>query len=225
MDKFREQVPVPEIESKIFECSSEEEAKKKAAEFWGIDTEDITAEVLSEDKKLFGLLGSNLRVEVRPVAPVSYIKSCYFVNDILAKMDVDLVPELDSEGIVNLVGEDQGVIIGHYGETLKALEYLANLVCHDDFSTRRIRFDCGGYRDKREHTLTRLAISLAREAVKKDAPITLEPMTSWERRIVHIALRDDADVETRSVGEDPVRRVVISPVGEKGKRVPRRRRR
>lgn len=225
MDKFHEQAPLPEIESKIFECASEEEAKEKAAEFWGIGTEDVTAEVLSEDKKLFGLLGTNLRVEVRPIAPVCYIQACYFVNDILAKMDVDLVPELDDEGMVNLVGEDQGVVIGRYGETLKALEYLANLVCHDDFSTRRIRFDCGGYRAKREHTLTRLAISLAREAVKKDAPITLEPMTSWERRIVHIALRDDADVDTRSTGEEPMRRVVISPVSEDGKRLQRRHRR
>jgi len=225
MDKFREQIPMPEIESKIFECASEEEARKKAADFWGIEPEDVLTEVLSEDKKLFGLLGSALRVEVRAIAPVSYIKSCYFVNDILAKMDVDLVPELDEEGIVNLVGEDQGVVIGRYGETIKALEYLANLVCHDDLSTRRVRFDCGGYRDKRTHTLTRLAISLAREAVKKGAPITLEPMTSWERRIVHIALRDDADVQTRSIGEDPNRRVVISPADEDGRRAPRRRRR
>lgn len=225
MDKFREQIPMPEIESKIFECASEEEARKRAADFWGIEPEDVLTEVLSEDKKLFGLLGSALRVEVRAIAPVSYIKSCYFVNDILAKMDVDLVPELDEEGIVNLVGEDQGVVIGRYGETIKALEYLANLVCHDDLSTRRVRFDCGGYRDKRTHTLTRLAISLAREAVKKGAPITLEPMTSWERRIVHIALRDDADVQTRSIGEDPNRRVVISPADEDGRRAPRRRRR
>lgn len=225
MDKYREQIPMPEIESKIFECASEEEAKKKAADFWGIELEDVVTEVLSEDKKLFGLLGSAVRVEVRPIAPVSYIKSCYFVNDILAKMDVDLVPELDEDGIVNLVGEDQGVVIGRYGETLKALEYLANLVCHDDLSTRRVRFDCGGYRDKRTHTLTRLAISLAREAVKKGAPITLEPMTSWERRIVHIALHDDADVQTRSIGEDPNRRVVISPADQDGRRPSRRRRR
>lgn len=225
MEKFREQVPMPEIESKIFEVSSEEEAKQKAAELWGIDAEDITAEVLSEDKKLFGLLGSNLRVEVRPIAPVSYIKACYFVNEILAKMDVDLVPELDDEGMVNLVGEDQGVVIGHFGETLKALEYLANLVCHEDFSTRRIRFDCGGYRDRRERTLTRLAVSLAREAVRKGAPVTLEPMTSWERRIVHLALRDDGDVETHSIGEDPNRRVVISPADGEKKRAPRRHRR
>lgn len=216
---------MPEIESKIFECSSEEEAKEKAAEFWGVQPEDIKTEILSEDKKLFGLLGTKLRIEARTIAPVSYIQSCYFVNEILAKMDVDLVPELDEDGIVNLVGEDQGVVIGRYGETLKALEYLTNLVCHEDLSTRRIRFDCGGYRDKRTHTLTRLAISLAREAVKKGAPVSLDPMTSWERRIVHIALRGNDEVETKSVGTEPDRHVTINPVGFSAKRAPHRHRR
>ncbi len=213
MDKFREQIPMPETESKIFECSSEEEAKQKAAEFWGIQPEDIETEILSEDKKLFGLLGKTFRVEAKTIAPLSYIQSCYFVNEILEKMDVDLVPELEEDGIVNLVGDDQGVIIGRYGETLKALEYLTNLVCHDDLSTRRIRFDCGGYRDKRTHILTRLAISLARDVVRKGEAVTLEPMTSWERRVVHLALRDNSEVETKSVGEDPSRRVTICPAG------------
>ena len=225
MDKYRDQVPMPEIESKIFECGSEEEAKEKAAKLWGVQPEDIVTEVLSEGKKLFGLLGTSMRIEVRPIAPLCYIQSCYFVNEVLEKMDVDLVPELEEDGIVNLVGEDQGVVIGRYGETLKALEYLTNLVCHEDLSTRRIRFDCGGYRDRRTHTLTRLAISLAREAVKKKAPITLEPMTSWERRVVHIALRDNDEVETRSVGEDPSRRVTICPAGSTPKRNLKKRRR
>lgn len=221
MDKFREQVPMPEIESKIFECSSVEEAKKKAAEYWNIQPEDVETEVLSEDKKLFGIFGKTLRIEAKAIAPVSYIQSCYFVNEILEKMDVDLVPELEEDGIVNLVGEDQGVVIGRYGETLKALEYLTNLVCHEDLSTRRIRFDCGGYRDKRAHTLTRLAVSLAREALRKGEPVFLEPMTSWERRIVHLALRDNSDVETKSIGEEPLRRVTICPAGMT-KRAPRR---
>lgn len=212
-NKYREQAAMPEVESKIFECASEGDAKLKAAEYWGVQPEDIETEVLSESKKLFGLLGSSLRIEARTIAPLSYIRSCYFVNEILEKMDVDLIPELDEDGIVNLVGQDQGVIIGRYGETLKALEYLTNLVCHEDLSTRRIRFDCGGYRDKRVHTLTRLAISLARDAVKKGEVITLEPMSSWERRVVHLALRDNGEVETKSVGEEPVRCVTICPSG------------
>jgi spoIIIJ-associated protein len=129
-------------------------------------------------------------------------------------MDLDLIPELNEDGMINLVGEDVGVVIGRYGETLKALEYLTNLACHDDMSTRRVRFDCGGYRLRREQTLTRLAESIARESLRKGTPVSLEPMSSWERRLVHLALKDNKEVETKSIGEEPSRRVLVCPVGQ-----------
>lgn len=207
-----ELMPMPEIDSRVVECSSIDEAKDKGAEIWGIKPDDIDATVLSEDKKLFGLLGSSYKVQIAPFAPVSYIKSCHFVNEMLDKMDLDLIPELTDDGIINLVGDDAGVVIGRYGETLKALEYITNLVCHDDMATRRVRFDCGGYRARREQTLRRLAESIAREAKRKGSPVSLEPMSSWERRLIHIALRDDKDIETRSIGEEPLRRVLVCPV-------------
>lgn len=203
--------PMPKIESMVIECSSISEAKARAAEKWEITADDVEATLLSEDKKLFGLLGSMYKVEVRPVAPISFIRSCHFVNEILDKMDLDLIPELTEDGIINLVGEDVGLVIGRYGETLKSIEYITNLVCHDDMSTRRVRFDCGGYRKRREQALTRLADSIAREAVRKGSPVSLEPMSSWERRIVHIALKDNKAVETHSIGEDPTRRVLVCP--------------
>ena len=215
-----EMCPIPEIESVVMECESIEEARLKAAELWGIKSEDVEANIISEDKKLFGILGSSYKVEVSPFAPVSFIRSCHFVNEMLDRMDLDLVPELNEDGTINLVGEDVGVVIGRYGETLKALEYLTNLACHDDMSTRRVRFDCGGYRAKREQTLTRLAVSIARESVRKGTQVSLEPMSSWERRLVHIALKDNADVETRSIGEEPSRRVVVCPISrpERGRK-------
>lgn len=202
---------MPEIETVVVQCQSPEEARKRGAEIWDVSPEDVDVEILAEDKKLFGLLGSSYRVEIRPCAPVSYIKSCYFVNEILDKMQLDLVPELTNEGVINLVGGDTGVIIGRFGETLRAIEYLTNLACHKDLTKRRVRFDCGGYRKHRESTLTRLAESLAREAVRKGSPVSLDPMSSWERRIVHLVLRDNKDVNTRSVGEEPARRVLIAP--------------
>lgn len=204
--------PMPEIETLTVQCESLDEARRKGAELWDIAPEDIEVEVIAEDKKLFGLLGTSYRAEICPCAPVSYIKSCYFVNDILEKMELDLIPELTDDGIINLVGEDTGVIIGRYGETLRALEYLTNLGCHKDLSKRRVRFDCGGYRKHREATLTRLAESLARDAVRRGTAVSLDPMTSWERRIIHMALSNNKDVETRSVGEEPARRVLITPL-------------
>lgn len=218
--EFNEISPMPEIETAIVQSESPDEARRKGAELWGIRPEDVDIEILAEDKKLFGLLGSSYRVEIRPCAPISYIKSCYFVNEVLEKMELDLIPELTDEGIINLVGEDTGVIIGRYGETLRALEYLTNLSCHQDLSKRRVRFDCGGYRKHREVTLTRLAESLARDSLRKGAAVSLDPMTSWERRMIHLALRDNKDVETHSVGEEPSRRVLITP-SQGGRRRPR----
>ena len=223
-----EQSPLPQIETAVIECSSVDDAKEKGAEMWGIKADDIEATIVSEDKKLFGLLKSTYKIEIRPFAPVSYIRSCHFVNEILDRMDLDLIPELTDDGMINLVGEDAGVVIGRYGETLKALEYITNLVCHDDMSTRRVRFDCGGYRGRREQALSRLAGSVAREALRKGTPVSLEPMSSWERRIVHIALRENRDVETRSIGEEPTRRILVCPTSASGsqhrKRRPRRER-
>lgn len=213
MDKsLEERWPMPEIESLVLDCESVDQACEKAAEHWGIKSGDVVADVLSEDKKLFGFLGCTYKVEVRPIAPVSFIKSCHFVNEVLDKMDLDLIPELSEDGMINLVGEDVGVVIGRYGETLKALEYLTNLACHDDMSTRRVRFDCGGYRQRREQTLSRLAESIARESLRKGTAVSLEPMSSWERRIVHLALRENKEVETKSIGEEPSRRILVCPV-------------
>lgn len=205
------QVPVQGIEHLVIEGSSIEEVCEKAAEHWDIEPSDVEYTILSQDKKLFGILGNKLKVDVYPFAPVSHIRSCHFINEILGKMELDLIPELVDDGTVNLVGEDAGVVIGRYGETLKALEYLTNLACHDDFSVRRVRFDCGGYRERRENSLTRLAGSVAREALRKGTPVSLEPMSSWERRIIHIALRDSDRVETKSIGEEPSRRVLVVP--------------
>lgn len=221
MDRnMEERRPMPEIESLILESESVDQACEKAAEHWGIKSDDVVADIISEDKKLFGFFGSTYKVEVKPIAPISFIKSCHFVNEVLDKMDLDLIPELNDDGMINLVGEDVGVVIGRYGETLKALEYLTNLACHDDMSTRRVRFDCGGYRLRREQTLSRLAESIARESLRKGTAVSLEPMSSWERRIVHLALRENKEVETKSIGEEPSRRVLVCPVSspERGRK-------
>ena len=209
----KERYPLPTVESKIFECSSAEEAQEICAKEWGIRPEDVDVRIISEDKKLFGLLGSKLRVEATSCAPVSYIKSCLFVNEILERMDLDLVPELTEDGTIDLVGEDVGIVIGKFGETLKAIEHLTNLVCHKDLQTRRVHFDAAGYRARRIRSLERLACSVAKDVLRGKKPFSLEPMPAWERRIIHLELQNNKKVQTQSIGEDPSRRVVIAPAG------------
>ena len=219
MDReMEERIPMPEIGSAVFECESVEEAREKAAELWGIKADDIEARIISEEKKLFGILGCTYKVEVRPFAPVTFIKSCHFVNEILEKMDLDLIPELDEDGTINLVGEDVGVVIGRYGETLKA-EYLTNLACHDDilregYVSTADTVSAGTDADK----ACRID---SQESLRKGTPVSLEPMSSWERRIVH-ALRDSKEVETKSIGEEPSRRVLVCPVARQDREVRRK---
>jgi spoIIIJ-associated protein len=76
---------------------------------------------------------------------------------------------------------------------------------------QRLRLDSDGYRARREASLQRLALSAARKALKRERPTYLEPMSSWERRIIHMTLKERTDIETRSIGDEPSRKVVVWP--------------
>ncbi|MBQ6381494.1 MAG: KH domain-containing protein [Clostridia bacterium] len=105
-----------------------------------------------------------------------------------------------------------GMIIGHRGETLDAIQYLASLVAnkgHDDYV--RVTLDVANYREKRENTLTALAHRNAKNALRSGRRITLEPMNPYERHIIHTAVQDIEGVTSHSIGSNIDRRVVISP--------------
>jgi len=195
----------------ILEVGSVNDAAKQAAVSWSVSPEDVVVKVLEEEKSFFGLLGRKLRVEVRPGLPLVILRGRRSISEILSRMQLDIDVSVTPEERINLSGADAGVIIGKYGETMKALEYIVNLTERNDEESPRIRLDSDGYRVRREQSLQRLAQSAARKAVRRGKPTYLEPMTSWERRIIHIALKDDASVETRSVGEAPARKVVVWP--------------
>lgn len=201
-----------ENESMVLEAASPEAAKNQAAEQWGISEDDMRVVVLDEGKRLFGLLGKKMKIQVETKAPIMYLQARDFASALMERLELDLETSLDDENmLINLDGEDSAIMIGRHGETLKALEFITNLIYRADPSTSKIRFDCGGYRVRREESLVRLAESVAREVIRKNAPIGLEPMSSWERRVIHVALQENADISTCSEGEEPLRRIVIQP--------------
>jgi len=118
---------------------------------------------------------------------------------------------------VRVEGSHMGALIGHRGETLDALQLLAGLVAnqHHDDETKsgycRVTLDIGGYRTKREETLRALAMRLADKARRSGRNVSLEPMNSYERRVIHSVLHDAAGITTHSEGAEPYRHVVISP--------------
>lgn len=120
---------------------------------------------------------------------------------------------------IELQGPDAGWIIGRHGATLQELQYLVGRIVGHRVSRRvRVKVDVEGYLVRRENTLRALAHRMADRAVLERRAIELEPMSAAERRIVHLALADDRDVRTESVGEGPDRRVCILPVDEKTSR-------
>lgn len=201
-------------ESLTVETDSVEDAVEEAARQWGILPADVKVSILEEGKRFLGLFSRKTRVGLAPADDLDVLKGKRLLSEILEKMDMDVEVEVHEDGVLNLTGTDAGIIIGKYGETLKSLEYLLNLVSRDSAPSRLIRLDSDGYRERREISLQRVALSSAKEAVRRHRPITMEPMTSWERRVVHIALKEHPEVETRSIGDEPQRRVVVWPRGE-----------
>ncbi|MDT8903354.1 RNA-binding cell elongation regulator Jag/EloR [Anaeroselena agilis] len=218
-----------------------DEAVEAAIAELGVSRDQIEYEVLEEPSKgLFGFLGGkparvrvNLLAGQSPAAisepqekkelvsaagkatadSVEVAKT--FLQSIFTAMKLNVkIEKLTGEEQVtlNLRGEDLGILIGKHGQTLDALQYLTNLAAHRDSDERvRIIIDVEDYRKRREETLVRLAQRLADRAKLRGEKVVLEPMSPHERKIIHTALQTDQRVTTFSEGEEPFRKVVITP--------------
>jgi spoIIIJ-associated protein len=138
-----------------------------------------------------------------------------FLKDTLKAMDMDveITSSIDEDGAlyVDMKGEHMGILIGKRGQTLDALQYLANRVANKHQSGYvRVKLDTENYRARREETLKHLAKNIAHKVKRNRRPVVLEPMNPYERRIIHSALQSDPYVTTHSEGEDPYRKVVVT---------------
>ena len=130
-------------------------------------------------------------------------------------MGSDAVPHAvkseDESYMVDLVGDNLGILIGRRGETLDAIQHLTNYAVNRGQNKRvRINVDAENYRRKREESLQRLAQKVAGKVVKYRRNITLEPMNAYERHVIHAALQEYPDVTTYSTGTEPNRRIVVA---------------
>lgn len=143
--------------------------------------------------------------------------SARFVAGLIEKMKIDgkvLAAKEDDAVRLRIDCGEMGVLIGHRGETLDAVQYLTSLVINRNRKTEgytRVTINTEDYREKREETLIRLAKRIAQQVKSTGAPKMLEPMNPYERRIIHSALQKNPYVTTHSEGDEPNRRVVISP--------------
>jgi spoIIIJ-associated protein len=112
---------------------------------------------------------------------------------------------------VTCAGPDLGLVIGKHGQTIDAIQYLANAVSRAAGREDEVVVDAAGYRARRTASLEAVALRSARRAAATGSPVELDPMTAVERKIVHEALKDDPEVETQSEGKEPNRYVVVVP--------------
>ncbi len=191
----------------------------------GVDVGRVQYEIIKAPKA--GFLGfGEVAAEVKVFVEIGPEQTALdYLNNLISVMGMtsthaSLGRELNSEGgkVIKIEGADTGVLIGRHGETLDSLQYLSNLALNNELEKTgaecpRITVDIEGYRARREETLRGLAKRTADKVKRYKRNIALDPMSSYERRIIHSALQNDPLVMTASVGSDEHRKVVIHYVG------------
>jgi spoIIIJ-associated protein len=189
----------------------------------GLDRDAVEFDVLSEGER--GLLG----VGYAPARVVASIPAAAgaeaaqseivsgareFVERIAAAIGASVtVSATERDGVVTVTcsGADLGLFIGKHGQTIDAIQYLANAIARAEGAEHAVLVDAAGYRARRSASLEAVASRSARLASATGNAVELDPMTAVERKIVHEALKDDPEVETQSEGSEPNRYVVVLP--------------
>ena len=207
------------VEEKVAEVKEEKE------EVLPVEEKEVVEEKVEEpkpnkerkpkkEKAPFKKPAPPVEKEYPPATEEQVAKAKAYVEGLIKAMNVEGEVVATSEGnIIKLdIVTTNAMVIGHRGETLDAIQTLAKRMVEDNDSHVRVVADSQGYRSKREASLIHLAQRTADKCVKKGHKISLEPMDSAQRKIIHSALTDDDRVYTRSEGHEPNRKVIVFPI-------------
>lgn len=198
----------------------------------GLDKSTVRFQVVSEGER--GLLGvgyeparvvaslegdSPASGAAGAPAPVDEREDAALVRELVARIVQEIgvqcsvvIEETEEELLVTLSGHDLGLLIGRHGQTIDAIQYLANAILHrGSDEPKRVVVDAAGYRARRQVALDAIALRAAERAAATGQRVELESMTAVERRLVHERLKDDPEVDTASEGTEPNRFVVVIP--------------
>ncbi len=188
------------------------------AELGAPDEASISYTVVEKEKKGFLGIGSTPAVILASYGKDGTEIAVEFIKKLLVDMkleaEITVTPKEDGDKLLTIEGKDVGVLIGHHGETLDSLQYLANLAANrkeegEKREFTKITIDIENYRAKREETLRALARRMADKVVKYKKSIMMEPMNPYERRIIHSEIQHIKGVATNSIGSENNRKVVI----------------
>ena len=179
------------------------------------EKDEVTITVIEEGSKGFlGMFGGKdavvlVKKNFNPEkAAENFLREVFLSMGLIIKIETKMQ---DKHLLVDLTGDDMGILIGKRGQTLDALQYLVNLVVNKNSASYiSVMLDTENYRQRRKETLETLAKNIAYKVKRTRRPVSLEPMNPYERRIIHSALQNDKYVFTKSEGEEPFRHVVIA---------------
>lgn len=192
-----------------------EEATEAGLKELGLKLEEAEITVIEQPTKgLFGKLKGKATVEII-AKPTGETKALDFVNKMLELLNLTAKAEMIENAekpTINIIAEKSSSVIGYRGEVLDALQTLAGAVMNiGNKEHKKVVVDCENYRERREETLISLAKKLEEKATAMRRDVILEPMSPFERRIIHTALANSETVKTTSDGKEPNRYVVIVP--------------
>ncbi|MDP6647726.1 MAG: RNA-binding cell elongation regulator Jag/EloR [Dehalococcoidales bacterium] len=208
-----------------FSAKTVEEAIQRALEQLGVSREEVDVTVVEEGKPgILGLGSEPAMVRVTPLTAVPQDDATEITKAVLEKLlvlmgvegsitsQVETVTEGTPSVTVNIHGDDLGILIGRRGQTLSSLQYLVRLMVNLQTKSRApIIVDIEDYKQRRYRVLEDFARQIAEQVKAQDRSFTFEPMSSFERRIIHITLADYPGVTTKSVGSGKERQVIVLP--------------
>ena len=204
-----------------FEGKNAEEAIEKASRELNIPVEELDIDIIEPGSAgIFGLVGTKktrVRVNVKGAETGDYLKELETAKETLENI-LALIPvnttinaeQSDGKIALEIEGDTSGILIGRKGKTLDALQYIVNRVVNKGSDKKiRVVVDSENYRKRRVESLTQLALKMGEKVKRLKKPVTTNPLNPHDRRIVHLALKDDESLDTRSRGEGILKKVVI----------------
>ena len=204
-----------------FQGKTIDEAIAAACSHFNTERDKLELEILTDAKGgIFGLVGAKKAV-VKARARENTAELQKVVVTVVERLLTPIVgpPKLEVDveepGRAKVLIQDEehsGLLIGREGQTLAALQYLTNRIVAKRWKTPvRIQIDTGQYRERQDEELRELALRLAEKTKAQGRPQSTKPLSSYHRRVIHVALQDDTTIQTRSKGDGPMKRVVIMP--------------
>ena len=197
----------------VFTAKTVDEAIEEGLKAQGLTLDEAEIVILEEGKKkLFGSIKAKVKVTKKVTDGQRAVE---FIDGLFEILKISAVGEIVSEEkdiVIDVKATNSAKVIGKHGDVLDAIQCLAGAVANTGREEYvKVVVDCENYRQQREQTLVKLAEKMAQKAVEKGRKMNLEPMTPYERRIIHSALSENTEVKTVSEGKEPNRYIAVIP--------------